>query len=319
MIAFSSLLANVLLFTLLIVPGFILGKCKKIERGALNSMTNILMYVAMPFLVFSKLVETDLTAFSGWNVGICVAFPVIAVFAGYFIASLCFRKKDGDTRWRASRFCAVFPNCGFLGIPLAVVLFPTHPEVAIYISLYNVISTLFLLTFGVYVLSGDPRDISVRRALFSPIMAAIVLGTVCSLCGAADYVPQISTYSEILSSLTTPLAMLVLGVELSHIRFRDLVLTPTLYVVAAIKLVASPMLSVALVILLRLCGVPVSESLLAALFISAAVSSAASSSAMAKKYGVDSEYAAILTLGTTLLCCITLPLLYMLADFLVFG
>ena len=105
MIAFSSLLASVLMFSLLIIPGFILGKTGKIERPALNSMTNILMYVAMPFLVFAKLIETDLTAFSFWHVGLCVLFPFLSIIGGYFIAALFFRKKEGDTRWRASRFC----------------------------------------------------------------------------------------------------------------------------------------------------------------------------------------------------------------------
>ena len=274
-------------------------------------MTNILMYVAMPFLVFVKLIETDLTSVSYTDILICAIFPAIANFLIFFLSSLVFRPHGEDNRYRAGRFCSVFSNCGFLGIPLAEVLFPDRPEVAVYVSLFNVMSTFLLLTFGVYVLSGDKRDVSFRRAVFSPIMASIILGVIFSLSGIADILPQVVTYADILASLTTPLSMIVLGVQLSGIRLSVLVTTPTLYVTAAFKLVAAPLSTVLLMFVLRLCGVPLSTPLMAGLLISTAVSSAASSSAMAKKYGVDGEYAAVLTLGTTILCAVTFPLLYL--------
>lgn len=311
MIAFPTLLSSVLLFALLIIPGFLLGKSKLIERGALGSMTNILMYVAMPFLVFGKLVETDLRAVSYVDILLCAVFPAVSVAAIFGISLLVFRAKEGANRWRAARFCSIFSNCGFLGIPLAEVLFPDQPEVAVYVSLYNVISTFLLLTFGVYILSGDRRDISLRRALLSPIAASIVLGVIASLTGVAELFPKITTYAGILADLTTPLSMLVLGVQLSELKLSALVKTPTLYLTAALKLVASPLVTVAVLFLLNLCGLSLSTPLMAGIYISTAVSSAASSSAMAKKYGVDGEYAAVLTLGTTILCAVTLPLLYL--------
>lgn len=314
MIAFPTLLTNVLLFALLILPGFVLGKWKKIEKNALTSMTNILMYVAMPFLVFSKLLVTDLRTISPTAIALCVLFPIVIIAVIYAVSLLLFKKKDGDTRFRANRFCAVFSNCGFLGIPLAEVLFPSSPQIAVYVSLFNVTSTFLLLTFGVYVLSGDKRDISFRRACISPIAISIVLGVIGSLCGVASLVPQVGTYANILANLTTPLSMLVLGVELSALRLSALVRTAALYPVALLKLVLSPLLTVAILFALSVCGLSFSPEVMAALFIATAVSTAASAPAMSKKYGVDGEHAAVLTLGTTVLCTVVLPLLYMLFE-----
>jgi predicted permease len=313
MIAFSTLLSSVLMFALLIIPGFLLGKCKKIDHDSLESMTNILMYVAMPFLVFVKLLRTDLQSISYTDILLCAIFPAFAIFFVFFLSSLCFREKGKTNRYRAGRFCSVFSNCGFLGIPLAEVLFPDRPEVAVYVSLFNVVNTFLLLTFGVYVLSGDRRDISVRRAVLSPIMASILLGVICSVLGVADFIPQVVTYADILAALTTPLSMIVLGVQLSGLPIRTLVTTPTLYLTALFKLVIAPLSTVLMLLVLQLCGFPLSTPLMAGIFIATAVSSAASASAMAKKYGVDGEYAAILTLGTTILCAVSLPLLYMLS------
>lgn len=314
MLGFPTLLSGILMFALLIIPGYVLGKIKLIERGALNSMTNILMYIAMPFLVFTKLVATDLYAISP----ICIVVAVLAPFAVFgsimLISSQVFREREGDLRYRASRFCSIFSNAGFLGIPLSEVLFPDRPEISVYVSLFNVGSTFFLLTIGVYILSGDRRDISFRRAILSPIMASIVVGVLFSLLGVVNYVPKVANYADILASLTTPLSMLVLGVEMSNIRFSAFVKTPLLYLVSFMKLVLSPFVMIVILLLLSLCGLAIPASLQAALFIATAVSSAASSSAMTKKYGGDGEYAAILTIGTTLLCALSFPLLYLLAS-----
>ena len=79
--AFKIMFINVLMLTLLVVPGFILGKVKKMENGALWSAGNILTYVAMPMLVFEKLLETDISKLSLTSVIICLLFPFfISIF-----------------------------------------------------------------------------------------------------------------------------------------------------------------------------------------------------------------------------------------------
>ena len=54
------MLGIVLLFAALLIPGYILGKARAISDASALSFSNILMYVAMPFLVFSKLLEYTL-------------------------------------------------------------------------------------------------------------------------------------------------------------------------------------------------------------------------------------------------------------------
>ena len=58
---FWAMFSIVLLFAALLIPGYILGKAKAITDTAVLSFTNILMYIAMPFLVFSKLLEINFT------------------------------------------------------------------------------------------------------------------------------------------------------------------------------------------------------------------------------------------------------------------
>ena len=85
------------------------------------------------------------------------------------------------------------------------------------------------------------------------------------------------------------------------------------YLVSLIKLVLSPMIAIAILAMLKyVFCLDIGEEISLAMLIATAVSTAASAPSMAKKYGADSEYAATLTLGNTLLCVITSPFLYML-------
>ena len=312
MISFLPLASKVFMFALLAVPGFVLQKKDLISQSALTSFTNILMYVAMPFLVFNKLCETNLLLLGAFDLFFCLIFTVFAVFFAFFLSRFLFKKRS-QNRSRVAVFCATFSNCGFLGIPLTAYLFPESPQITVFISIYNVVSTFLLLTLGVYSLSGDKKHVNFFKACVSPVGIAVVLGVVVSLSGLGEKMPWMGEYSSILASLTLPLSMIVLGSELSKISFKSMLLEKDVYLCSVFKLVLLPMVTILILFCLKLFGVVLSAPLMSAAVIATALSTAASASAMAKKYSLDSEYASSLTLSNTLLCALTFPLLYLLA------
>lgn len=307
MVHFGVLLGNIILFGALAIPGYLLGKAGRVSDGAMASITNILTDIAMPALVFSKLLMTDIPSLGVTAIACCVLFPIGITCALYGLTAVMFRGSGENSGVGTSRFCAIFSNCGFLGIPLASAMFPDEPAVVAFVSLFNVFSTLMLLTLGVYIYSGDRRHICVRRAILKPITVAVVLGIICSLTGVGDMLPAVGTYADYLAALTTPLAMIVLGVELSKLSFREIFGNAGMYAVSAVKLILSPLMAMGLLLLLRAVGLEIGTELAAALMISTGVSTAASAPAMAERYGADSRYAATLTLGTTMLCMVSLP------------
>ena len=307
--SFGAMFSIVLLFVALLLPGFILGKAKRLEEGAMVSFSNILMYVAMPFLVFGKLTEIDFQTIAWGEVAFSAVLPIVLVFALAVCAKYMCKGEDGQRR--AAIFCSTFPNCGFLGIPIALVMWPDQPQIVLYISIFNVISTFLLLTVGVYILSGNKKEIRFCKTLCSPIFFAIILGAVASLLRLPERVPFALTYVEILSQLTTPLAMLSLGYELSKMKFFTLWSNVNVYLVAVIKLVISPLIAFGLLCLVKfVCGWQIGTPLAFAMMTATAVSTAASAPVMAKKYGAASEDAAVMTVVGTLFNLLTLPLAY---------
>ncbi len=307
---FSQMFGIVLLFAALLIPGYFLGKTRAITDDSVISFSNILMYIAMPFLVFSKLLEIDLSTIGLTEVLTSVLLPVVLELILLAVCKLIF--KGNEARKRAAIFCSIFPNCGFLGIPLAAAMWPNKPEIVLYISVFNVVSTFLLLTLGVYILSGDKKAIDLKRTLISPIFFAIVLGVIASLLKISTYWGCVGTYAVTLAQLTTPLAMIILGYELSKLHLLKMWQSPGVYLTSCIKLLLSPILTIGVLVLIRyVFKVQADSSLSLAMLVATAVSTAASAPAMAKKYDADSEYTATLTLANTLLCVITLPLMYM--------
>ena len=306
---FSAMFGIVLLFALLLIPGFILGKQRLIEKSAMVSFSNILMYIAMPFLVVTKLLEIDVRTLNWSEVTISIILPFVIEGLLLAICMICFSGADG--RKKALRFCSVFPNVGFLGIPLAAAMWPNNPEIVLFVSFYNLINTFTLLTFGVFVLSGDKKSINPIKCLLSPATFAIMLGFIGSYFKVADHFPTVLIYSTTLSNLTTPLAMITLGFELSGLHLIRMWKSAGIYASAFIKLIVSPLLALGILLILKyVLVIPISEFLINAMLVATAVSTAASASAMSKKYDADAQYAATLTLANTLLCMFTMPLMY---------
>ena len=309
---FFDMLWRCALFLLLGVPGFILAKIGKIDDRGRTALVNLLLCVAMPFLVFYSLLTTDVAALSVADWIVCALFPMViyGVLAG--IGVLIFR-GSGDHA-RVCRFCATFANCGFLGLPLAQSLFPDRPAVAVFIAIFNILSTVLLFVMGGAMLSfGERAQKNWLKLLVSPLTVATALGLICSLLHLGEKLPFLITFAQISSSMTTPLAMTVLGGLLATLPRRPWWREAGLWLTASIKLIISPLITMAILLFFqRVCRLPLGSDAMLALLFSTAVSTAASASSMAEDYDCDAHYAAALTVGNTLLCLVTLPFIYLL-------
>ena len=88
MSAFYEMFKIVLLFVTLLVPGYILGKAKLISDGAAISIGNILVYVAMPSLVFSKLLGIRMCDVGVLELAISTLLPLVVVFVLLLVCKL---------------------------------------------------------------------------------------------------------------------------------------------------------------------------------------------------------------------------------------
>lgn len=297
---------TVLLFVLLGIPGFLLGKTGRIRKEAVGSIGHILLDVSLPCLVFAQLAEADPDAIGAFSLVACLVFPVLIIFGVLFVGRWILPDRDGKKS--VCLLCGAFSNCGFMGIPMSQMMFPDDPTVTVCVSVFNAVNSLLLLTAGARLLSDDKKG-GWKKALFCPMTAAFLLGAVVCLSGIVGKLSFLVKVTDTLGGMATPLSLTVLGFELSGMKFGKKTLNAAFAVTAGMKLLLAPLAALGLLGTARLCGFRVSRALAMGMLIASGVPTAASAPSLAEQNGCDGETASVLTLGNTLLSLATLPLI----------
>ena len=315
--AFLPMLKNVILFVLLAVPGFALIKTKILHQEHTGVLSKLLVYVGSPFFVLYNMMRVD---FSGDTVkGLFLSFViyVIALLVFYFLSMIfsIVKCKDPIEKRKKSnmmRFCEIFANNGFMGLPLALAVFPNNPTLIAFLIVANILNNVFMYTIGINLANDGKSKINYKKILLNPVLISFVISIPLNLLKVKDYLPEIETYSGWLNNLVTPLAMTVLGMKMGGIKFSTIFSSKQNYIVSTAKLIVFPVIGIAIAFLITPLLPGEKFNLIMSSFICWATPTAALATTFADQYGGDSEGAAIYTLGTTLLSVITIPLLYML-------
>ena len=310
--AFLIMLRNVLLFVALALPGFLLVKCKLMKQEQSGALSKLLMYVGMPFLILSGTVNNlTFNKETLLSVGLVALIGIAYTFAMFFGSNpLTAMEKEKKVKGMM-RFCAVFSNNGFLGIPLAIAVFGQSSPVFTVLIVLNIITNVLMYTLGAYLVSGDRRSISLKKACLNPVLIAFLIGILLNLLDIKSYVPEVVTYAGHFSNIVTPVSMTILGMKLGAVKLRTLFGSWRTYYVSALKLIAFPALIVALLLPFGL--IPnsiVTADVILGFFVAFAMPTAGLASTFADSFGGDTVNAVAFTLGTTLLSILTIPALY---------
>ena len=163
----------------LCVPGFILRKRKMLPETAVAALVAVLIYVSQPVLTVSGFMEKDYDPSLLPNMAIVLLGSFVVHFAAYLVARLVFKAmpagdEEKDRANRVGTICSFMGNVGFMGIPVVKALFPNNPEMLIYVAIINVSFNVVSWTLGVYTITGDKSNVSIRRAFLNPPTVALV-------------------------------------------------------------------------------------------------------------------------------------------------
>ena len=187
----------------LIAAGFIFAHWKKIS---LASITEIIVYLGTPSLVFSSLASKPLFAGDIFILfsGIVVIFAGVGLLIrGYFILF--------DFTSRGFALPTLFMNAGNMGIPLA--FFAFGQEGMQRATLMYVIVTFLQYSLGIYILNGRGNW---RESFRLPLIYAAVAGLLINL--AQVKIPEILLQPvAMLGQATIPIMLISLGYRLHEV------------------------------------------------------------------------------------------------------
>lgn len=288
---------SVLTLLIMMAVGFILGKMKIIAGQTLTQMSNVLLCVVAPAIMIDTFQNEsrDAAAVRGLLVSAAVLVGVYVV-QGLLMAAF-FRRADQESRG-VSRFASIYGNVGFMGVPLIQSVLGSAGMATTVISLgvFNV----GIWTHGMWLIGGKSR-MSAKKVLLNPGVIGIVIAV--ALYGVGLHLPApMASAVGYIGSMNTPLAMVIIGAQMSAVDIPRLFRDTRLYGVAAVKLLLIPALVMLVLLPFRLDPVTY-----VAVVILAGCPVAGATSLMCQIAGKDTSYGAKLVTFSTILSVVTLP------------
>ena len=293
------LIKQILVMLVMMSVGVALTKLKMIDEDGVAQISNITLYVATPAVVISSLaIQFDKEQLQTGGI-------VMAFYVGLLVVAILVGRIGCGGADRVGQFAVAFSNSGFIGIPLIQGIL--GEEYTFYVTMTMVVSTVIFWTYGVYLMSGDKGEVSVRKILTNPNFIAVLIGLV--LFFAPIELPYIVEQAlNGMKNLNTGLGMIILGAYLGQSNVMLMLTDTRLYKACILRLVVAPIVTIALLYFM-----PASFEVRMVLMIIGAAPAASATSMLAQKYGADYQYGTGLSIGTTVLSMATMPAVLALA------
>jgi predicted permease len=233
----------------------------------------------------------------------------ILLILDIIICYLILRKKYNEPKYRILTIASAFGNVGFLGLPVISGLYPDSSIVVCYSSIYSASMTIMGLSVGIYALTLNKNYMSLYQALYNQGSISIGLAVIIYL---SEWIfPKVlGDAVGLLSKMSTPLCMQILGMRLATVNIIDLFKRPFVYVASFLKLFVFPLVSYLIVYFLPFFD----EEFKASILILSGAPCASVILTLAELFNTEQELSANVVLVSTIFCVITLPILTVILD-----
>ena len=232
----------------------------------------------------------------------------VGVYAGLILVSLIlpFVLRVPKKSAGVYRVMTIFSNIGFMGFPVISALYGT--EALLYASVFLIPFNLLIYTYGILALQskdGEREKLNLKKVFNIGVLCCFL-----SIILSFVQIPMpsfVKTTVSMLSNLTAPLSMMVIGASLATINMKKLFTDVKLLIFSVIKLIVIPVIGV---LVIRqfvdndiICGV---------CMVMLATPVGSMTAMLAQQYEGDYEMASRGVALTTVLSVVTMPLVSML-------
>ncbi len=288
---------------LLIVAGYITRKTNIIDKTASKKLSNIIVSIAMPFLMISSLLNVEYSV-ENLKKGLLMILISAVIHAIAALVAFAGSRPLKDIRERQIfQYSEVFENAAFYGFPvLRAILGPIG---VFYGAFYCITFNILTWTYGMFLLSR--ADSSIKM---SPKKMFLNFGTIPALIGLALYafridlpVPVIST-ADYLAGMSTPVSMLIIGGLLADLPAKKLFTNIKVYWLCTCKLVLLPLVCGTLAYLS-----PLPNDIAQFCTLIAGMPVASTAAVFAERHDIKPRYAALCVGISTLISVFTIPVI----------
>ncbi len=301
----TVIVTSVMVLFVLVFIGYSIGKRGVVRKESAPDFSSLILNVTMPVTVFLAIISQTPAAVKSslWIMLDMAVFHGAAFLFGAIVVKALHVSSESRGTWI---YNCMFSNNGFMGLPLAYAIFGNQG--LILMALANVTSNFLIFSAGTHLMtvgSGEKVHLGLRQIIFNNINLAVIAGFLFCLLRipVPDAAGQLLNY---LGNITSGLSMLVVGLSLSRQPFREVFTSRDTYVITALRLLAVPLLTIAV---LKALPLSMNHVMYSTILLSAALPASAAQSMLAEQYHGDTEGAGRAVFMTTLCSLGTVPLI----------
>lgn len=307
---FLKSISGILVILGMILVGFVIGEKGWFDDKSRGLLAKLVTQVALPCYMLYTITQR-FTAADLLKMLPALRFPALSMVILLGIATAVARifavRQD-----RRGLFISMFFNSNtiFVGLPINQALF--GDDSIPYVLIYYMCNTTFFWTLGTYLIQRDGEgearfDLKTSlKKVFSPPLMGFLLGIV--LVMLQIKLPAfLASDLQYLGNLTTPLSMIFIGLSVSHVGVKQLVLGKDQLLILLGRFLVAPLLMATIVY-----WTPLPSLMKQVFIIQSAMPVMTNAPVVARLYGADSDYAAVMVTETTLATMVVIPILMLL-------
>ena len=300
-----EILLKILSIFLLVAMGLFAAKTKLLAYDAAKTLNGFVLNIAVPCMVLSSMQRDEVNSghFDDMIWALAAFAIVTLLIAGLGMLLIRPVKSIRDEDKGLFAFQLAFSNAGFMGYPLTTVLFGRY---ALFLTIImNIVFTVLVYSLGALMLIHKKGE---RIFTMNLMVRILTLPFVSSIVGLVIFITGfhfpgfINDTLDLMTATLSPVAMFVVGMNLSKSKFRNLLTLQNL-MLCVLSLIVVPFLTLGVDLLL-----PVSNILLVTHVFLMAMPSAALAAILSQRFNKNTKLASEGIAMTTLLSLGTLSL-----------
>lgn len=239
------LFEQLMVLVALMATGFIAYRTKLIDDNTYSHLSSLMVWILNPFLMISGVIGKT-ADISGQMVLENIAMVGI-LYGSFFLIGFVYiflmRLKGNETY--LYRFVMLFPNVGFMGVPLVRQMLGA--EYIVYVAFYLLAFNLIVYSYGIHLASrigGNREKLRFRKMISPGTITAILAILIFAL--KLDLPAPVVSYVDFMGNTSITVSMLIIGVFIARLDFRTAFSKKDYYIFTVAKMFLVPFLLICL-------------------------------------------------------------------------
>ena len=226
------------LFAIVIV-GYVAGRLGYMGGEFDKRLSSLVINFTCPALILASAMTGDLPdrRLILPLLGISALTYVLLTGVAFLLPRFLTKQKDDEG---IVGFALMFGNVGFMGYPVVASIF--GQQAVFYAAVLNVVNTFAVFTIGTILILGnlgDGRHFQKKVLYSTPMLSAYLAMLIVAL--GIDNIPSvISQPLTMIGNITVPAALLIIGSSMSQLSVRTMLGNPTVYATTLFRLMLIP-------------------------------------------------------------------------------